>query len=119
MWGLFSSAPELAAQLIEAGRRAGEPGWHLPLWKPYRAYLDSEVADIKNMSERTVYSVAGITGSLFLGEFVPSAVPWAHIDIAATVLRTRLTENDIWPTGATGSPARALIRWLEGMAETP
>ena len=117
MWGVFAGAPELGAALVDAGLRAGEPGWQLPLWRPYRSYLDSKVADVKNVSERMVYSVAGIIGSLFLGEFVPPELPWAHVDIAATVLRTRQTENDMWPVGATGSPSRALIRWLEGMAE--
>jgi leucyl aminopeptidase len=115
LWGVFSAEPDLAAELVAAGRRAGEPGWALPLWKPYRAYLDSDVADLRNVSERLTYSVAGIIGSLFLGEFVPPGVPWAHMDIAATVSRNRLTANDVWPKGATGSPSRALIRWLEGM----
>jgi leucyl aminopeptidase len=113
LWGVFSDAPGLAAELVDAGRRAGEPGWALPLWRPYRSHLDSNVADLRNTSERLTYSVAGIVGSLFLGEFVPPSLPWAHIDIAATVARTALTANEVWPAGATGSPARALVRWLE------
>jgi leucyl aminopeptidase len=116
LWGVFSADPDLAAGLVDAGHRAGEPGWQLPLWRPYRSYLDSDVADLRNVSERLTYSVAGIVGSLFLAEFVPPTIPWAHIDIAATVSRNRFTANDIWPKGATGSPSRALIRWLEAMA---
>ncbi|HET6505372.1 MAG TPA: leucyl aminopeptidase family protein [Baekduia sp.] len=113
LWGVFSDAHDLAGDLVEAGRRAGEPGWALPLWRPYRSYLDSAVADLRNTGERLTYSVAGIVASLFLAEFVPPSLPWAHIDIAATVARTRLTANAAWPAGATGSPARALVRWLE------
>ena len=116
LWGVFSAEPDLAAGLVDAGHRAGEPGWQLPLWRPYRSYLDSDIADLRNVSERLTYSVAGIVGSLFLAEFVPPTIPWAHIDIAATVSRNRFTANDIWPKGATGSPSRALIRWLEATA---
>jgi leucyl aminopeptidase len=116
LWGVFSAEGDLAGGLVKAGLRAGEPGWHLPLWLPYRSYLDSDVADLRNVGERLTFSVSGIVASLFLAEFVPPTIPWAHIDMCATVTRDRLTANEIWPKGATGSPSRALIRWLESMA---
>jgi leucyl aminopeptidase len=43
--------------------------------------LDSRVADINNASD-SPYAGA-ITAALFLQEFVPPSVPWAHLDVMA------------------------------------
>ena len=76
---LFSNDDGVAERLLAAGRTACDPLWRLPLHKPYRRMLDSKVADICNASDS---SYAGaITAALFLQEFVPAAVPWAHLDI--------------------------------------
>jgi leucyl aminopeptidase len=86
-----------------AGRAADEPVWQLPLHRPYRSQLTSQVADMTNMGGPNAGS---ITAALFLAEFVGS-VPWAHIDIAGTA------QSDVatgWINqGATGSGTRLLI----------
>ena len=46
----------------------------------------------------------------YLREF-PGDVPWVHIDNGSTAYLERPAGP--WPKGATGSPTRALIRWLE------
>ena len=43
--------------------------------------LDSKVADINNVSDGAFGGA--ITAALFLQEFVPDDVPWAHIDMMA------------------------------------
>jgi leucyl aminopeptidase len=55
--------------------------WRLPLHKPYRALLDSKVADISSAGDGPFGGA--ITAALFLQEFVDDDVPWAHFDIMA------------------------------------
>ena len=52
-----------------------------------------------------------ITAALFLGEFVPRGLPWAHLDIAGPAY----TEQELpeAPQGATGASVLSLLRWLE------
>src|SRR5260370_22778848 len=45
---LFCNNDELAQQLIASGEAGADPLWRLPLYKGYRATLDSKVADINN-----------------------------------------------------------------------
>jgi len=95
---------------LKAGEEAGEPGWELPLWPEYRRNIESSVADVKNTGDRWG---GAIMAGLFLAEFVDN-VPWAHLDVASTAFAERPTEY--WPRGATGSPARTLIRFVENYA---
>ncbi len=78
---LFSNREELAHAAIAAGRKVQDPLWHMPLWAPYRALLDSRIADLANAS---VSKHAGaITAALYLERFVPQATPWMHLDTYA------------------------------------
>jgi leucyl aminopeptidase len=112
LWGVMGSDDRVIRDLIEAGEDAGEPGWQLPLWKSYRTQIDSTVADVKNIGDSR-YGGA-ITAGLFLKEFVGD-VPWAHMDIAGTAYWDRA--GDYWPKGATGSPVRTVIRYVERQAD--
>ena len=78
---LFCNDERLAADLLAAGESEGDPLWRLPLFKPYRRMLDSKVADLANVSD-SPYAGA-ITAALFLQEFVPAGISWAHFDIMA------------------------------------
>jgi len=78
---LFANDETLAAELLAAADSVADPIWRLPLWQPYNEMLKSDVADINNAPGG---SFAGtITAALFLERFVPSAVPWAHLDTFA------------------------------------
>ena len=100
--GLFGNDQPLVDQVLAAARRTDEPCWQLPLARRYRAELDSDVADIKNMGGP---NGGAIHAALFLEEFVAGR-PWAHIDIAGPA------QNDSpksWrPRGCTGFGARLL-----------
>jgi len=50
--GVFSSDDSLIAEVLAAGKRAGEPGWPLPMWDEYKDLIKSDVADIKNSGGR-------------------------------------------------------------------
>lgn len=110
LWGLFSTDRALARALLAAGEAVGEPGWELPLHRPYRSLIDSDVADVKNVGKR--YGGA-ITAALFLAEFVGD-VPWAHLDVAGPAFRDKA--GDYAPKGATGIPVRTLVAYVLGEA---
>ena len=78
--GMMGNDEALLAEVREAGERAGERCWPLPLWDEYRDLLKSDVADVKNSGGRAAGTIAG---AWFLREFVDS-FPWVHLDIAGT-----------------------------------
>ena len=78
--GMMGTDESLLAEVREAGERAGERCWPLPLWDEYRDLLKSDIADVKNSAGR---GAGTITGGWFLREFV-DGYPWVHLDIAGT-----------------------------------
>lgn len=101
--GVLGTNQSLIDQVRNASEASGEPVWQLPLVPEYRRFLDSNVADMKNIGGP--YGGA-ITAALFLSEFVGS-VPWAHLDIAGPM---NVDADDGWLSrGATGFGARLLI----------
>jgi leucyl aminopeptidase len=105
---LLGTDDALLEALREAGDRAGERCWPLPLWEAYRKQLDSPVADLKNVGGRPAGT---ITAALFLKEFVGDT-PWAHLDIAGTAY------GEPWAPwhreGGFGFPTRLLLEWVRG-----
>ena len=78
MAGVVGNNSAVVDQLKQSSGRTDELLWELPLFRDYRAMLDSNVADMKNIGG----PLAGVTtSSLFLNEFVGNT-PWAHLDIA-------------------------------------
>ncbi|MGF1474328.1 MAG: M17 family metallopeptidase [Geminicoccaceae bacterium] len=77
---LFTPDDDLANGLLSAGSEVREPLWRLPLHKPYRADLDSPIADINNAG--TSRFAGAVTAALFLQEFV-TGHRWAHLDLFA------------------------------------
>jgi leucyl aminopeptidase len=110
VYAVIGSDDELVRDLLEAGRAEGEPGWQLPLWADYRRNIESTVADVKNTGGRWG---GAINAGLFLKEFVGDT-PWVHLDVAGTAFVEQ--NGEWWPKGATGSPARTIIRYVETQA---
>jgi leucyl aminopeptidase len=98
----------LIQELRDAGQRAGERCWQLPLWPEYKRQLKSEVADMMNVGGRPAGT---ITAAWFLREFVGD-VPWAHLDIAGTAYGTEPLPYQ--RKGGYGVPVRLLVEWLRG-----
>ena len=95
--GLMTPDDGLARDLIAAGEAASERVWRLPVWPDYRDNLKSEWADMRNTGGR----VAGtVNAGVFLKEFVPDGVPWAHLDIAGVAHFEK--EHAGYDAGATG-----------------
>ncbi len=108
--GVFGPDEALVQEVLAAGKRAGEPGWPLPLWDDYRELIKSDVADIKNSGGRPAGS---ISAAMFLKEFTES-YPWVHLDVAGTAY----SESDLvtLPKGPTGIPIGTFVEFVRGRA---
>jgi leucyl aminopeptidase len=106
--GVMGNSGDLVDQVRVAGATADEPVWELPLHRPYRAQLESPIADLTNMGG---VNAGSITAALFLEEFV-GGVPWAHVDIAGTAQQpaVRTWRNK----GASGFGAKLLVELATG-----
>jgi leucyl aminopeptidase len=104
--GVMGNDDALVAEVREAGERAGERCWPLPLWDEYRDLMKSDIADVKNSGGR---AAGPITAGWFLREFV-EGYPWAHLDIAGTAY----TEGDsaIQSKGPTAFGVRLFTEFL-------
>jgi leucyl aminopeptidase len=106
--GVMGTDEGLVQEVLNAAKRAGEPGWPLPLWDDYKELIKSDVADIKNSGGRPAGT---ITAALFLKEFA-EPYPWVHLDIAGTAY----TESDLGtiPRGPTGVPVGTFVEFVRG-----
>jgi len=104
---LFCNDDTLADGLLAAGTEVTDPMWRMPLYKPYRALLASKVADINNVSGGAF--AGAITAALYLQEFVPDDVPWAHFDMMAW----NNTSRPGRPEGGEAQAARAIFATIE------
>jgi leucyl aminopeptidase len=105
---------ELRDRVARHARATGEGGWAMPLPEELRADLDSRLADLANVTGHRWGGM--LAAGLFLREFVPDGLPWAHIDIAGPSFNT----GGAWgytPKGGTGVPVRTLIAVLTDIAE--
>ncbi len=107
--GVMSNDDDLRVQVVAAAGRAGEPSWGMPLPSELRKGLDSEVADLQNTGPR---EGGMLTAGLFLQEFVPDGVRWAHLDIAGPAYNSGEAYG-YTPHGGTGAAVRTFVRLLE------
>jgi leucyl aminopeptidase len=106
---LYSTSEPLAEELLAASAASGERLWRMPLVDDYRFALNSEVADLANISRKSEISGGSIIAALFLREFAGGRA-WAHLDIAGPG-RAEADEHEV-TKGATGFGVRLLLRWL-------
>ncbi len=109
---VFASDDEVAESVLQAASVAGETFWQMPLHKEYRKQIDSDIADIKNISG-TRYGGA-IIAALFLAEYAGDG-PWAHLDIAGPA-RGRETSGE-HVKGASGVGVRTLVELARSLGE--
>jgi leucyl aminopeptidase len=112
--GVMGSSESVAADVAAAMRDAGEPAWAMPLPEELRKGLDSTIADMANISSGRDGGM--LVGGLFLREFVPDGVAWAHLDIAGPAFNEGAAYG-YTPKGGTGAAVRALIAIAERAAE--
>lgn len=104
---MFTNSDHMANSLLSAAETAQDPVWRMPLHKPYRAMLDSKIADIANAA--SVPFAGAITAALFLQEFVEDGTDWAHFDIMAWNRSTQPGR----PEGGEAMGMRAVYAYLQ------
>jgi leucyl aminopeptidase len=109
VFGVMANDDGLRDRVLAAARRAGEQAWPMPLPAGLRRSLNSRVADIANYGERMG---GGLVAGLFLREFVPAGIPWAHMDIAGPAFNEGEPDG-YTPNGGTGCAVRTLVRLAE------
>jgi leucyl aminopeptidase len=75
---LFGNDAALRNAWFSAGDAVRDPLWPMPLYAPYQHYLKSPIADLVNTG--TTRMAGCITAALYLQRFVPSDLPWCHLD---------------------------------------
>lgn len=108
--GLFANDDELAAELTQAGQRAGDLNWRMPLFERYFGEMSSPFADFKNSGGGFG---GAITAALFLQKFVRGK-KWAHLDIYAW---TDKAQGALSASGGNGQPVQCLIEFLTKRSE--
>jgi leucyl aminopeptidase len=106
--GLMGNHQGWLDQVRAAADAVGEPVWPLPLPAHLRGKLDSELADLKNITD-TRYGGA-LAAGLFLQEFVADDIPWAHLDIAGPADSSEVQGELV--KGGTGFGVRTLVELL-------
>ena len=104
---LFCRDTSAARDLVDRGLAMGDPMWHMPLWQPYHANIESDIADIVNTGRNGM--AGAVTAALFLADFVPDNIPWMHIDLFAWNDSARPGR----PPGGEAQTIRALLAMLE------
>jgi len=103
---VMTNDEDFQSEFLKAATKAGEAFWPMPLPIELRASLDSPVADMANIGER----MGGmLVAGLFLKEFIPSDLPWLHLDIAGPAYNEGAAHG-YTPVGGTGIAMRSLVR---------
>lgn len=106
--GLFGKDKKLLETFQKSAEKEGEELWMMPYYMPYLKKMESDVADIKNVSG-TGYGGA-ITAALFLGEFV-NKTPWIHLDIAGPSLNNEEVRG-VYGKGGTGWGLTTVVDYI-------
>ncbi|HLZ36586.1 MAG TPA: leucyl aminopeptidase [Mycobacteriales bacterium] len=112
-FGVMANDDELRAAVVDAAGRAGEAAWPMPLPDELRKGLDSEVADIANVASDKWGGM--LRAGVFLREFVPDGVRWAHLDIAGPAFNHG-EPYGYTPKGGTGAAVRTFVQVVEDLA---
>ncbi|MEW2359723.1 leucyl aminopeptidase [Spirillospora sp. NPDC029432] len=111
--GVMANDDGVREKVVAAAGRAGEQSWGMPLPAELRKGLDSAVADIANISGERWGGM--LVAGVFLQEFVPDGVRWAHLDIAGPAFN-KGEPYGYTPKGGTGAAARTLVQIAEDLA---
>lgn len=101
--GVFGDE-QLSADMKKIGDANGDFIWPMPLVEAYDKSLDSDYADMNNIS--SLSEAGSITAALFLRRFVPKDSKWLHVDMAGPMEKS--SASGYYAKSATGYGARLL-----------
>lgn len=110
---VMSNDDGLRSSVVELAGAQGESVWGMPLPAELRKGLDSPVADIANLHPERWGGM--LAAGIFLREFVPEGVDWAHIDMAGPAFN-KGEPYGYTPKGGTGAITRTLVAIAERYA---
>ena len=100
--GVMGNDAKLVQELLEAGVRADDRCWELPLTEDYAESLKSNFADFANVGGR---DGGAITAAAFLAKFT-QGLKWAHLDVAGIAYHSGVQK------GSSGRPTPLLADFL-------
>jgi leucyl aminopeptidase len=100
--GVMGNDEALVHELLQAGQRADDRAWQLPLTEEYAEQLKSNFADFANIGGR---DGGAITAATFLAKFT-QGLKWAHLDVAGTAYQSGAQK------GSSGRPTPLLADFL-------
>jgi leucyl aminopeptidase len=100
--GVMGNDDGLIRELLDAGVRADDRCWQLPVTEEYAEQLKSNFADFANIGGR---EGGAITAAAFLGKFT-QGLKWAHLDVAGIAYQGGAQK------GSTGRPTPLLADFL-------
>jgi len=107
--GVMGTDRELIQRIVRSGENHGELFWELPLVEEYLESLKTPFADINNIAAGGL--AGAITAGLFLREFVPEGVRWAHLDIAGPMFREK--DWKYYEAGSLGFGVKTMVDLAE------
>lgn len=105
---MFSNNEELKNNLIKTGDQTNQRVWNLPLWDVWKDDIQSDVADIKNISLKPVGDC--IIAAKFLEQFIENHPKWVHLDIAGVAFGSVGYAKE---KAATGFGVQLLVNLIE------
>ncbi|MDO4435220.1 MAG: leucyl aminopeptidase [Cardiobacteriaceae bacterium] len=105
--GLMGNNEALVEDLFQAGERAEDLVWKMPIDKEYLEMMKSPFADIANISGTR--EAGSLTAGAFLSAFAEK-YPWAHLDIAGVSFASGKNK------GGTGRPVALLLEYFRTVA---
>ncbi len=104
---------EFRDRVARLSQKVGENAWAMPLPAELRADLNSKIADLANVSPHRWGGM--LVAGIYLKEFVPEGVQWAHVDVAGPAYNTGGPFGYVGK-GGTGVPVRTLVAVLTDIA---
>ncbi len=109
--GVFGNDRSWVEKVVLSAESAGERMWAMPLPDDHDYMIESDVADMKNIS--TGRYGGAITAALILSKFV-GEVPWVHIDVAGPAYMTKA--DHYIPKGGSGFGVRTLVELARSLS---
>ncbi len=111
MAGVMGNDQSFIEKIKKAGTACSEEVWQLPLNAAYNKMMDSDIADMKNISESR--NAGSITAACFLQRFIQKGVKWAHLDIAGMDKETK--GKPLTPKGASGFGVSLFVEIIKNL----